>query len=268
MSFKAVYAVIDAWTKAGRMYMHGRQWGALLLLARHTDQQTMTVLRSQARLAEELGASPRHVRRLLEPWRARGILLVTEHGGGRKARGTTETKPSRYRIDLSALEVYVMRCQDRISEANKRRPQLGTKSTSGHEEMAAVSTPTAAHISGPEFPGDRNMSAVTAEQRTSRAASATNSGHLIDAPSHSLSEKKLSEEGYPLDSNQPLARPLARSPNGRLAGASEGSVVVEIQSANAIRVLLEAGNTEQEVSRILRSRGVTIDDVRSARAKS
>lgn len=79
MGFTQTQRVLDAW--ASTKEMRG-PWAFLLWLARHCDQETGRITRSQVRIAEELGVSTRTVREYLRPWREVGVVTVLEHGGG------------------------------------------------------------------------------------------------------------------------------------------------------------------------------------------
>jgi DNA-binding IscR family transcriptional regulator len=81
VSFRVTQAVVDAWQGVGWTEV-GITWRVLLWLARHADDTSQTVIRSQSRLADEFEVSERYVRRTLKYWRDRGVLSAIEHGGG------------------------------------------------------------------------------------------------------------------------------------------------------------------------------------------
>ena len=90
------------------------RWKILLWLIRHADDKSLTVARSQERLAAELCGSARHIRRSIAFWRSVGVLRVSDRGGGLARR------PSRYVMDLPALEVYSLRESDRLSPRQEK----------------------------------------------------------------------------------------------------------------------------------------------------
>lgn len=134
MSFRSVYAVCDAWHAA--RWPAGLEWRLLMLLARQTDDKSLTVIRSGALLGSELGVSDRHVRTHLKYWRSRGVLHTVEHGGG------TDRKPAKYRLDLDALRVVAIREADRVTAERKEFRRSAAESPCGSPCSSAVSTTT------------------------------------------------------------------------------------------------------------------------------
>lgn len=263
MSYRTMQAVVDAWQRGCRLRADRRDWLLLLWLARNTDDKTLTVIRSQDRISQEIDLSERSQRTYLKFWRDLSVLQVIEHGGGR-AR-----KPARYRFDLDALRVYSMRSEERATAAAHGLPELEANSATRKSRTAGVAEPTPAVHTPPELGAVVATAGVVPELRQFGGGSDPYSGSPCTSASQICSsDKTLSEVRLPLDSNQPLARPLARSPQGRLAGASEGGSKVASINGAIFRALLEAGNTDEEISRMLRARGVTVDDVRLARAKA
>lgn len=259
MSFRAVYAVVDAWQKVTRLRSETIAWPLLIWMARNADDKTLTIIRSQARLAEELGTTDRTVRKGVAWWQKPGVLWVIEHGGGR-AR-----KPARYRIDLDNLKVYAMRCQDRTTAEAQALPELGASSATRKPKTSGVGNHSPEVHALPELDTDAATSGVGSELRKFEGGLVPNSGSPgLPGIQRSSSDKNFSKERVSLGLTPSFGHPLARLPKGRLAGALDGeSVGVD---GDAIRKLLESGNSEEDVARILRGRGVTIDQVRAARA--
>jgi hypothetical protein len=96
-----VYCVVDAWKDCG--WPQSTNWTALLWLARHTHDKSMTVIISQRELGADLGLGERQARRAITLWRTTNVLKTLEHGGG------PSRKPAKYAIDLEQLQRYAIR---------------------------------------------------------------------------------------------------------------------------------------------------------------
>ncbi len=233
------------------------QWLLLLWLARNTDDKTLTVIRSQTRLAEELNVTDRSVRTWERFWRERGVLHVIEHGGGRNR------KPARYRIDLDNLRIYAMRANERATPETPWLPELSREHATRKPMTSGVTDPSPETCVLPELSGDNSTSGVEPLLRKFGGGSKPYSGSpCVSASSDSSSEKIISKERVSHVSTPSIERPLARLPVGQLAGTPATQTAGG--DTDAIRSLLATGNTEEEVARILRSRGVTVGQVRAA----
>jgi hypothetical protein len=263
VSFKGCYAVIDAWQRACAIRSDSLEWRLLIWLIRHTDDKTMTVIRSQDRLGEELGTSDRQVRTYLKMWRERGILIVVEHGGGQGR------KPAKYRIDLTALEMYTLRRSERETpevqefRSSSRPEPCGSPKTSG---VGGV-TPEAHGV--PEFDSVACTSGVEPELRKFEGGFTANSGSPWTSSSSEYSEKN-SEEASSRGPAQPGARSLTRLPKGRLASGPEGTrrPNQEADNRNAILKLIATGAGDGDIEKQLHRRGVTVEQIARIRAEA
>ncbi len=113
MSWKGAYAFIDAWKLSG--FAEGSAWHLLGWMIRNTDDGTMTITRSQERLAEELIVCARQVRTAITFWERAGVLQVVSHGGG------TGRKAAKYRIRLDNLQVFSLGLTRRKARKLKNR---------------------------------------------------------------------------------------------------------------------------------------------------
>ncbi len=261
MSFRAVYEVVDAWQKVTRLRSETIAWRLLIWMARNTDDSTLTIIRSQARLAEELGTTDRTVRSGVASWERLGILRVIEHGGGR-AR-----KPARYRIDLANLTVYAMRCHERATAEAHALPELSGSITTRKSRTSGVGGPSSEVHRLPELDIDAPASGVESELRKFEGGLAPNSGSPeLPGIQRSSSEKIISKERVSHGLTPSLGHPSARLPEGRLAGASDEAATEGDQSA--IRMLLESGNGVADVARILKNRGLTVDQIQAVAGAS
>jgi hypothetical protein len=133
MGFNQTQRVVDAW--AATKDLRG-EWGFLLWLARHCDQESGEIRRSQGKLAEELGVSTRWVREYLRRWKERGVVEVLRHGGGPKRTVAV------LKVSVRSLEDYTIRLAfQRKAKATQEAqgvPQLGAESVERKSAASAV----------------------------------------------------------------------------------------------------------------------------------
>ena len=122
MGFNQTQRVVDAW--ASTRELRG-EWGFLLWLARHCDQESGEIRRSQRKLAEEIGVSDRMVREYLRRWKERGVVEVLAHGGG--PRRTVAV----LKVSVRSLQDYMIRremaAKARSSAEAQGLPELNGK---------------------------------------------------------------------------------------------------------------------------------------------
>lgn len=257
MSFRGVYAVIDAWQRASNLCAETTTWRLLLWMARNADDKTLTVIRAQARLGAELATSDRTVRTGIHHWVSVGVLQVLEHGGGR-AR-----KPSRYLINLEALRLHALRCMKHPTPEAHTVPELGPSDATRKSRTSGVTDPTPEVHTLPEFNSDVPTSGVAGQLRKFEGGFTSNSGSPGLPGIHRSSEKRRSEVVSSHGLTPSLGHPLARSPEGRLTGASDSQLTEEDRAA--VRKLLDADVSSVDVVRFLKARGVTVQQVEAMR---
>lgn len=269
MSFRAVYAVADAWHAA--RWPAGFEWRLLMLLARNTDNETLTVIRSQDRLGKELGVSGRHVRTHLKAWRDRGVLHIIEHGGG------TGRKPAKYAINLDALKVVAMREAERVHQsdratAERKRFHSGEakdlKSSSRNSCTSGVEALSPEIAAVPQFCGSVETSTVSDQLRNSGDVTpeqtGTNSGSAGLPTLHRVIDSENSSEVGAVQTEAPKPTNSLAMATGALA-SSPGRKVrrpAETQIQHKVEELAKAGFGEAEIARQLVSQSISAADVR------
>jgi hypothetical protein len=136
MGFNQTQRVVDAW--ASTKAMRG-PWALLLWLARHCDQETGRITRSQLTIARDLGVSTRTVREYLRPWREAGVVVVLAHGGGPRRQVAI------LQVSLRALEDHMIKlaratgCRPPTQEVSVL-PELNCKSVERNQLASGVKT--------------------------------------------------------------------------------------------------------------------------------
>lgn len=112
MGFIQLQRAIDVCAAAGELR---GEWALVFWLARHCDQDSSEIRRSQARLATELGCSERWIREYLKRWKERGVVQVVRHGGGPKRTVAV------LKVSMRSLEDYMLRLQ--MERAKRQSPE-------------------------------------------------------------------------------------------------------------------------------------------------
>lgn len=260
MSFRTVYAVCDAWGAA--LWRGGLEWRLAMHLARQTDDKTLTVIRSSARLGAELGVSDRHVRTYLKYWRERGVLRTVEHGGG------TDRKPAKYQFDLGALKVVAMREAERVTAERKEFRSGDTETPCGSPCTSAETMISTEPHEVPQSTDGATTSGVIEPLRNSDDAtaevSAANCGSAAVPTLQRVIDSKNSEEVGTVQADATsqanslatATRALASSPTRRAARPSEAAIKDGVEKLSGL------GYDENGILRLLKQQSVTIADVR------
>ena len=206
MSYRACYAVISAWQRVHKLRASVGEWTLLLWLCRQTDDKTLTVIRSQDRLGEELGVSGRQIRTYMKVWKSRGVLRVLEHGGGHGR------KPAKYAIDLTALEVFLLKQVDLAAAEVMDFRSRGESGPCGSPSISGEDEATSEAQELPKLNSIEKTSGVGSQLRKSEPCFDDNSGTPGTSASSEFIEEKI-RGGTPAKKSAAGAHSLARLPS-------------------------------------------------------
>jgi hypothetical protein len=238
VSFRSVYAVTDAWRESG--WPEGLRWRLLLWVARNLDDKSLTLLRSQQRLAEELRVTDRYVRTVMSYWKHADVLVCVQRGGG-KTR-----KPALYRLNLDALELVARQNADSQVAAQDLSPEVQEFRVAENDPLLRNSKSSGESSPTPdiqEFRSNEPDASSSGESVVLRNSSASGGCGYSGTPGvptlHRRSQIQRREEtevAPPESETTTPPRSLARTAEGRLASARTGNVNEESAEVRARRL--------------------------------